>query len=197
MPIKLEVFRTPESSGDAPVVVASTELEDMRLAAYDKGYGAGWEDAMAAAKAEGAQISSELAHNLQNLSFTYHEARSHILRGLRPVLTALTEKLLPELAQQSLSHLVLDTLTPLLDDGGEGQVTLTLHPASRAKVERLLTEAAGLSVTIREDACIGQGQVYLQLGHAEQGIDLDRALAEISRAVHDFFDFAEKDNPHG
>ena len=197
MPIKLEVFRTSENPADAPLVVTGAELEEMRLAAYDKGFGAGWEDAMAAAKAEGAQISSELAHSLQNLSFTYHEARSHVLRGIRPVLAAMTEKLLPELAQAALAPMLLEAVMPLLDHGGTGHVTLTLHPSSRAKVERLLSEVAGLLVTIREDAGMGEGQVYLQVNQAEQMIDLDRALDEISRTVRDFFDFAEKDNAHG
>lgn len=196
MPLKLEVFENSAPGTDV-VVMPVVQAEEMRLQAYESGYHAGWEDAVAAASADQARISAELANNLQRLSFSYHEARSQVLRSIQPLLTELTTKLLPEVAGEAIAPVVLDVLMPLLDEVSEPVIQIVLNPASRLAVEHLLTQAAGLSVTIEEEPTLGEGQVYLRLGGEELRVDLDQATHEIIRAVHDFFDLAEKEDIHG
>lgn len=196
MALKLEVFET-STSDVSLVVMPSVQAEEMRLQAYEAGYNAGWEDAVAAASADKARISAELANNLQRLSFSYHEAQAQVLRSIRPLLTELTTKLLPELAREAIAPVVLDVLMPLLDEATEPVIHIVLNPASRNAVEHLLTQAAGLSVTIAEEPTLGEGQVYLRLGREELRVDLDLAIRDIISVVQDFFDLAEKEDSHG
>lgn len=82
MVLRLEIFESDEPGGPAETVVLDTSaLEEARLASYDSGYAAGWEDATAAQSGDQSRIRAELARNLQALSFTYQEARSHVLRA--------------------------------------------------------------------------------------------------------------------
>lgn len=196
-PLKLEVFEPPSQAPTQTVVMTGAEVEDARLQSYEAGYAAGWEDATAASLEEQARISSELANNLQQLGFTFQEARSHILKSVQPVLVQLCTHLLPVLAKEALAPVVLETLMPILDDTVDTPVRVELNPASRLGVERLLTHAAGLPLQVVEEPTLGEGQVYLRLGQVEQRVDLDLAVAQLTRAVHDFFDYSEKETPHG
>ena len=195
MPLpKLEVFELPRPASDRQtVVMEASDIEDVRLLAYDGGYAAGWEDAAAAAALEQGRISSEVANNLQRLAFTFQEVRTHILKSVQPVVTQLATRLLPQLAQEVLAPVVLDTVMPLIDELADTPIKVVLNPASRAAVERLLSQAAGLPLLIEEEPSLGEGQVYLRLGDVEHRIDLDQAVREITTAVHDFFDYSERD----
>lgn len=197
-PLKLEVFESPSQRGKGQTVVMdSAAIEETRLQSYESGYSAGWEDATAATQDDQARISSELANNLQQMAFTFQEARAHILKSVQPVLTQLCTQLLPPLSRAVLAPVVLDTIMPLIDDLADTPVHVRLNPAARPAVERLLSQAAGLPLVIAEEPTLGEGQVYLRLGEVEHRINLDRAVAQLTRAVHDFFEYSEKDDAHG
>lgn len=197
-PLKLEVFESPSQRDNSQIVVMdNAAIEDARLRAYETGYSAGWEDATAASQDDQARINSELANNLQQMGFTFQEARAHILRSVQPLLTQLCTQLLPPLAQQALAPVVLETVMPLLEGLADTPLHVTLNPAARPAVEQLLSQAAGVPLVIVEEATLGEGQVYLRLAQAEHRVDLDHAVARITRAVHDFFEYSEKDETNG
>lgn len=198
MPVKLEVFETAaKPSKSETVVLDRVSLEDEKLAAYDSGYRAGWDDANAAQSDDQTRIRADLARNLQTLSFTYHEARSHILKAIEPLMLQVVGRLLPEIARESLAPFVLETLMPLAEGMGDAPVKLVLNPAARTAVEALLEHATGLPVVIEEEPTLGEGQVYIKLGNAEAEVDLDKAAADIAAAVRGFFDLPGKDRPNG
>lgn len=195
MVLRLEIFESEDSGAPSETVVLDVSaLEEARLASYDSGYAAGWEDATAAQSGDQSRIGADLARNLQALSFTYQEARSHVLRALEPLLTETVGKLLPEIARATLGGIVLDTLMPMAETLGDAPVVLVLNPAAKPAVEVLIAKATGLPILIEEEASLGEGQVYLRLGGAETCVDLDRATAEIMAALHGFFDISHKES---
>ncbi len=189
MPLKLEVFETDERrNGRSDTVVLDTlALEEAKLAAYDTGYQAGWDDAAAAQSDDQGRIKADLARNLQLLSFTYHEARQHILHALDPLLTSMVERVLPDTAKAALAPMILETLRPLALAASEPPVTLVLNPAARPAVQALLDANPSLPVTLLDEPTLGEGTAYLRFQSGETQIDLDDAVARIARAVHDFF----------
>lgn len=194
MVLRLEIFENEEADSPAgTVVLDAAALEEARLASYDSGYAAGWEDATAAQSGDQSRIKAELARNLQALSFTYQEARSHVLRALEPLLTETMGKLLPQIAKVSLGSIVLDALMPMAETMADTPVAMVLNPASRPAVEALIAEATGLPIVIEEEATLGEGQVYLRLGGSETCVDLDRATSEIMTALRGFFDLSNKE----
>jgi flagellar assembly protein FliH len=198
MALKLEVFDVEAKAAKTHTVVLDrVALEDEKLAAYETGYKAGWDDASAAMSGDQSRIHADLARNLQALSFTYHEARSHLLKAVEPLLVQIVGQLLPEIARETLAPFVLETLMPLAESLGDAPVTLVLNPAARPAVEALLEQATGLPLTIEEEPTLGEGQVYIRLGSVETQVDLDKATADISAAVRGFFDLPGKDRPNG
>lgn len=194
MVLRLEVFES-EETGTAPntVVLDTSLLEEAKLASYDAGYSAGWEDAAAAQSGDQTRISADLARNLQALSFTYQEARGHVLRALEPLFEEIIAKLLPSLASETLGGIVLDTLMPMAEGLADAPVTLVLNPNARAAVEPLIEAATGLTLVIEEEPSLSEGQVYLRFDQNEALVDLDRATAEIATALRGFFDLSPKE----
>lgn len=185
MPLTLETF-----TEDPPEVLAeatATAAEEARLAGFDAGYAAGWEDAARAHAEDRARAESATLGALQTLGFTFQEARTHILAALEPLLAEVTAKLLPAIAQAALPALVTETILPLAEGLADPPVTLRLHPDMRAAVEQLCVPALGLPVTIVEDATLSAGDIRLTLDAAEARIDLDATVAALTAAIHDFF----------
>ena len=198
MALKLPIFDTePKPVKTDTVVMDRVGLEDEKLAAYEKGFKNGWDDATAAMEEEQSRIRADLARNLQSLSFTYQEARAHILKSVQPLLLQVVSQLLPEIARESLAPSVLEALMPLAEKLGDAPVTLVINPASRAPVESVLAQATGLPIEVQEEPTLGEGQAYLRMGSVETHVNLDQATADIAAAVRGFFDMPGKDRPNG
>lgn len=187
--VRLENFLDAASEPDSGSVDADL-LEEARLAAYESGYSAGWEDAAAAQAQDQTRMGADLARHLQTLGFTYQEARIHVLRAVEPLLCQVVTQLLPEIAREAIGPVVADTLMPLAADLADAPVRLILNPAARAAVEPRLQATTGLPLIVAEEPSLGEGQVYLRLGDVEARVDLDRAIARISAAVSGFFELS-------
>ena len=196
MVLRLEVFESemPVSAGQSETVVLDTgALEDAKLASFESGYSAGWEDAAAAQADDQTRVSADLARSLQSLSFTYHEARSHVLKAVEPLLRQVVGQLLPAVARASLAPKVLEVLMPLAEDLVAAPIMLMLNPAARSAIEEMISKTNGLPLIIVEEPTLGEGQVYLKLGDVEREVNLDRAVIEISAAVRGFFELPGKE----
>jgi len=189
MTLRLEVFETePRGAQGGMVVLDQVALEDSKLASYDQGYAAGWEDAVAAQSEEQGRLRVDLARHLQALGFSYQEARMHVLKAIEPLLVEIVGRLLPDLARETLAPVVLEALMPMAEAMADTPVTLVMNPAARPAIEMLRDRATGLPLILQEEPTLGEGQVYLRLGAAETQVDLDRAIADITAAVRGFFD---------
>jgi flagellar assembly protein FliH len=186
--LRLEVFDTATSAdGSMQPLVEATAVEEAKVAAFEQGYSAGWDDAVAAQQGDQTRIRADLARNLQSLAFTFQDARSHVLQAIRPLILEMVDRLLPEVAREALAPTVLDALTPLADDLADAPLTLVLNPAVRAQVEDLVTQATGLPMVIEEEPSLSEGQVYIRFGKSEAKVDLSQVTADIAIAVRAFF----------
>lgn len=194
--LSLEDFgAVPQRPTAAPGGQSAAALtEEQRLAAYEAGYRAGWEDSAKALETEHRKLAADLAGNLRDLSFGYHEAHSAVLKGVEPVLRAAVDKLLPDLARATLPDLVHERLQPLLSEAATVPVLLQVAPATREAVAAILPADPGMPLEVREDPALGEGQVILRAGDREVTIDVDAALADITRAVEEFFTLQEQES---
>jgi flagellar biosynthesis/type III secretory pathway protein FliH len=196
--IRLEVFPNGDPvNPDDVVIISKTELEDIRLIAFDKGYAAGWDDAVGAQSDDAARLKAEVARSVQSMAFGFQEARAHLLKSLAPLIAAMVGKLLPDVARAALAPIVLDHIMPMAETLTDTPITILLHPRARDAVEALLALAPSLPITLAEDRNLGEGQVYLKSVADETLIDLDRATADITTAIRNFFELSEQDRRHG
>jgi flagellar biosynthesis/type III secretory pathway protein FliH len=186
--LRLEVFDTATApDGSLQPLVEQTAVEEAKVASFEQGYSAGWDDAAAASQGDQSRISADLARNLQSLSFTFQDARSHVLQAIRPLILEIVNRLLPEVAHETLAPTVLEALMPMADKLSDAPLTLVMNPAVRPQVEGLVAQATGLPVVIDEEPSLSEGQVYIRLGSTETKVDLDQVTTDIATAVRAFF----------
>ena len=196
--LRLEVFEAI-GDGDRPsFVVSGEDLEDTRLAAFEQGYKAGWDDATATQSDDSAQQRAILARALAALHADQDAARAHVLGALRPLLEGMVSVVLPAAVREALPAVVVDAVMPYAELATEVPVDLLLNPASAAAAEALLLEAdAGPLLRIVEDAAIGEGQAVLRYGASETRIDLDGALARVGHILAEYFAQTRKERHNG
>ncbi len=187
----LEEFSTTIPAND-PNPVLETSFEEHRLEAYEQGYKAGWDDAAAAQAEEQSRISADFARNLQELSFTYHEARNHILNSLKPLFTEMVSKVLPTLAQEALPQTIVDEVLSVASTQTEAEIEIVVSPANRPALEQLLEGQTTLDINIIEEPTMAEGLAYLRFSDSEKQIDLTSVLTGFTQLVEGFFTQQEK-----
>lgn len=184
-PLVLEDFSAParvDTAAHAPDPVTLTE--EARLAAYEDGYKAGWDDANAAADGDRARISADFAKCLQEMSFSYHEARAHLMNGLGPLLAAISEKLVPDLAEQGFQKVLQDAVRKSAEAAMDGPLELVVTPENQSLIDGLMDEDAPRPpLIVTPDPTLSPGQAYLRSGSSEISVDMGEAIAGIQSAI--------------
>lgn len=175
-----------ELTDGEPLAMTDVSLEEERLAAFEKGYQAGWDDAVKAQSEDTRRITADLAQNLQDLRFTYEEAYGAVMTTLRPLLMEMAGAVLPRLASESLAPRIVEMLHEQARAQGRQPVEIVAAPGDLPRLEHLTGD--GLDITLSADDTLDAGQVYLRLGESEAEIDLPGVIADISAAVRAFFD---------
>jgi flagellar biosynthesis/type III secretory pathway protein FliH len=186
----------PEADPNSPVVPSlpgptAEMVEQARLDGYEAGYKAGWDDA-ARAESEGqGRIGAEFSRNLQDLGFTFHEARSHVMHMLEPLLAGMVERVLPELVSRTVGQSIVEELLPLASLAADTPIEVVVSPASRPAIEPMLA-AAAVPFSLVEEPTLAEGQVFLRSGQIERHIDFTDAVDRIGAAINGLYELNEK-----
>lgn len=164
-----------------------TSLDEVRLAAFDKGYQDGWEDADRAHQQDQGRIAAELAHNLQALSFTYHEARQATMKDTELLFRGMIESVLPKVLPAALTATVLDRLMDGLEAATQPMVEITVAPDNVARLEEMIGDSVAPPHRICPEPSLGSGQAFLRFEDREERVDLQEILTELETIVEDLF----------
>ncbi|TCP39092.1 flagellar biosynthesis protein [Rhodovulum marinum] len=189
------VTEAPAARPAEPVETAETQ--DVRLNAFEDGYKAGWDDATAAETQGRERIAADFAKTLQEMSFSYHEARAHVLGALGPLLTAMVERVMPQLAAAGFARTVVETAMQLAEAQADRPVRMRVCPENRAALEDLVGADPGMPVVIVADDTLGPGQALVSAGEAEREIDIDGMLSAIQTALDEFLTTQKEARHHG
>ncbi|WP_323763771.1 ABC transporter ATP-binding protein [Marinovum sp.] len=190
----LEDFGGARRGTLADTTMDEEEIETRRLAAFEEGYQAGWDDAVQAHTKDKLRITSDLAQNLLDMSFTYNEAYSHLFRELRPLLVEIVDKLLPRMLRRSIGPRIVEELQSAAADGLRGEAHILVNPEVVETVAALVEHDGAFPVSIRGDATLAEGQAQLSLSDREIEINLDEMIAEISAALDAFTHDLQKED---
>lgn len=184
----------PASDPVAPPepVITPEMLESTRLESYEAGYRAGWDDAAAAELKEQSRIGAEFARNLEDLGFTFHEARAHVMQALEPLLTGMVHRVLPKLVSETMGQTIVEELLPLATQAADTPVEVVVSPASRPVLEALLATSTVVPFTLVEEPTLAVGQVFLRSGKTERHIDFASAIDRIGTAIAGLYELNEK-----
>ncbi|WP_299672852.1 ABC transporter ATP-binding protein [uncultured Roseobacter sp.] len=171
--------------------------EDQQLEAFEKGYQAGWDDAVKAQSDSTAKISAELGQNLQDMSFTYNEALSKLTLSLKPILTEIVDKLLPSIAQSTLGPKIVDQLMEMIKEQPHQPIEIVVSPVNIEAIQTLAAEKLKDPFEVVGEPSLGDGQAYVRIGDTERSVDLEAVLSGVSSALTAFFHETEQENKNG
>lgn len=194
----LEDFGSAMATPAAPAALHDDgAIEAARLEGFDTGYRAGWDDAIKAQNDDHARIASDFAQNLQDLSFTYHEAYSQVLNGISPLLEEVVGKLLPGTLRDTLGLHISDQLGAMAREIGALEVQIAVAPGNAEAVSPLIEQDFGFPLTLVEDDTLTDGQADIRFGETEKQIDLSGLLSDVAQAVQGFVHDNRRKNSHG
>lgn len=166
--------------------ISESELEGHKLESFEKGYRAGWDDAVKAQTDETSHITSSFGQHLQDLSFTYEEAYGQMMQAVTPLLTEMVEALLPELARATLGHHIAEQLQKLSAEIGKTPVEIAVAPDKIPAVEALLDGDFSFPLQVVPDDTLADEQADIRFGGQERQIDLGDLIASVTEAVQGF-----------
>ena len=156
--------------------------EEERLAAFEKGYGEGYEDATRAAEEERRRVGAALAGRLEDLSFTFHEARAAVEREVRDLVAAVADGVLPAMAREGFGGALVEAIEDGLAERAACPVAVSVAPEAVEIVGPLMPQVKGFPVTLRGDPDLGPGQAVIGFPDGEREVDME-AVAERARAA--------------
>ena len=116
----------------SPLSLEDFDADGLAQTKADLRYDAGFADGMAAALAQAAEDRSSLTRDvvqaISELEFTYAEATSAALQGLKPMLFAFVEGILPDLARTSFGDRLKTEIAMAFAEALPGQLEIATHP---------------------------------------------------------------------
>ncbi|QFU10272.1 hypothetical protein PARPLA_00163 [Rhodobacteraceae bacterium THAF1] len=195
-PLILEDFG--QYTGLVPLAVIDGErLEAEKLATFDKGYTAGWDDATDAYKAEADGAERALAARMEELGFTFHEARAHVMSALRPLLSGIVETIVPRVLQETLGHRLEQAMHQLADGQPDPEVLINVCPDDAEQMANCLSAHARFPTRIEADDSLGPGLIHIRLGQSAREIDLSIVEATLNDALAALDTLNEETLSHG
>lgn len=183
---------------DEPREELSTEAtEDQQLQSFENGYQAGWDDAVKAQADSVAKVSADFGQNLQDMSFTYHEALSKLTLSMKPVMAEIVDKLLPSLMRGSLGVHIVDQLMEMVKEQPSQPIEIIVAPSQVETIQDIAGDKLADPFEVVAEQSLGDGQAYVRIGSVERSIDLDAVLTGVGEAIAAFFHEAEQEKENG
>lgn len=162
-------------------------IEEHRLTAFEQGYSAGWEDAVAVRSDEHSRLSAELVKNLDDMSFTYHEALSGMSLSLEPMFHSLLSTVLPNTVEQGFLIKIVEQLRAMAMEQIGQPAVLSVPNGMAASVTPLIDREFSFPIQLVEDPALPLGQATLKVGVSEREVDCSQLTDLIHDAMSAFF----------
>lgn len=175
---------------------SDAELQDGADEGFERGFAEGYDAGLSAAKSEQTTLAKELVQNIADIAFKYDEARGELIRSMRPLFSALADKIFP----QCISDGFTEQIVMILQKAGTGcpasAVTLCIHPAQHEALATALSSSP-IDVALSPDPTLQPYTAVVQYDTGAIHIECDRLLDDI-RAVLSSIDLIEtRSETHG
>ncbi|MEM7519478.1 MAG: ABC transporter ATP-binding protein [Pseudomonadota bacterium] len=184
----------PDRSPQKP---SEDQVADVRLASFEEGYQAGWDDATKSTQDDQGRLSDQLVQRFEDLSFTYQEAHAKLTAAMKPLLAKFVTKLLPEAMHHAVQAQLVDQISALVDAEAEQAIEVAVAPENKPVIENLLADRLKTPFAVSAEPALSDGQIYIRVDQTEREINLDAVLAGISEAVDAFIYELEKEAQDG
>lgn len=177
-PLFLESFAL-EGDPDQPPAEAPVHPE------YEAGFAAGHAQAMSEVDAAQNRINTGVIQALTDMEFSHSEAQSLILAQLAPLISSLSEKLLPSLADLSLAHHLAAHIIRAAEADLAGQIVVELPDPDQSELIAGLLEKVGRDLPIRfsQNKALRPSEATVRSDRGETTFDVERTLRSLQEIL--------------
>ncbi len=176
-----------EHSSNSANEQSDLQIQEEKLESFEDGYKSGWDDAVAAQQEENLSISKELGNKIQEISFTYHEARSALSRELREIIEPVLNSLFPMIAKETLPSHIAEQVSKLASDALHQEIEIVTSSSSAIHLNRLCESVIEPPFVLVPDENLLDEQIFVRVGRHEREIDFDSWISEIHCTLEAFF----------
>lgn len=163
----------------------------------DLAYANGFEAGKLAATAEQDEMNNALVNAVEARAFTYAEARRDVMQQILPLMQAIADKLVPELAQASLGPRLCDTLASMSDEVIAAGVIIRANSQTIDAVRRGLQGSSVAHIECLVEDTLQSDVVEISGVGIETSIDMSSLIAEFSEAFAGCIDQLQSEEQHG
>lgn len=180
--LKLEVFETAQQDQQA-ILLDPFQAEQMREAAFEQGYAAGWQDALEQLRNEDAlrQIAAQEA--VQAIGFSYSEAHQALAGSFLELLQAILDRVMPEAARLSVQLFLGAELDALFAKHTRPAVQIFCAPGALVALKQVVAASSPAEIELVAEPSFSEAQVSLRIGDQERVINLDDLLDRMRAIV--------------
>ncbi len=182
--LSLEDFSDPQNTSHE--VQPNAENKHAQREAFDEGYRDGWNDAVKEARSEESAVQNNIATALQELGFTYFEARQHIMGSFKPLLETMLKSVLPHASSASLVEFVQEELKNLAELV-EPPIRILCAPENHDQLSALVATNGSTPIEVHAEETLAGSQIKLCYADGFTALDADAAIKRIEIAIADFF----------
>lgn len=188
--LQLEDFSAPRPVMPDPQAAPDTQA--LKKEAFDSGYKDGWSDAFEEARTEESKARSAIAAALQELGFTYFEARQHVMGSFQPLIASMLEAVLPRASSAALVPLVQQEMETLADMV-EPPIHILCAPSNEEELRDMVKTSTSLPIEVVAEPTLLPSQVQLHFADGFSSIDTNATISSIQTAIDAFFNQPQSD----
>ena len=194
--ISLENFEVLENSMDvaAPKVVA--DLEATRIASFEKGYQAGWDDAAKTEAETKDRLDAEIGRNLEEMSFSFSEAQRNVSLSLEQLLRDMANLVFPALFAENFGEIVAELIKPVIEEAANLNARLICAPESVKLVEAVIQKSGKFALSVDIEPSFSKHQIKLELGHETHEFDGNALLIQMRKLIDARLRELKQENAH-
>lgn len=186
-------FSALSQDGEPSELTNQAGVDDAKLVSFEDGYKAGWEDAVKAHEGAKDKVAADFSQNLEDMSFTFHEAVAKLGLAMKPLLLQIVTKVLPELSDKTLAAHIVSQMSDMMADQAEHAIEIAVSPGNLEVLTEVVSGKTNIPFAIKSESALGDGQVYLRVNSDEREINLDAVKQGISDALDAFFQNIEQE----
>lgn len=184
--LQLEDFSMPAAAQAAPATTAAIDTKAIEKKSFDHGYRDGWNDAFAEARTEDSKSRSNISSALQELGFTYFEARQHIMGSFKPLLQAMMESVLPHASRAALIPFVQQEMSKLAEMV-EPPIKLVCSLENVESLREIVNQNGSLPIEVVGEEVFAPSQIQLRYADGFSSVDTEETVKRIQLAIEAFF----------
>ena len=176
-----------------PTSESRDAVEDEKLQSFEDGYKAGWEDAVNAQSQARDHIDNEFAKNLQEISLSFHEARTALKKELGEMLEPVFLKLLPIISHATFIPKIIENIQNLTNQIADRPIEVAVSPNRMVTMQSAFEDQIQEPFTVVPDEGLKKDQVFIRVGKIEHAIDLEIWNADICNMISSHLKISEKE----